>query len=129
MKVLFSIVVLMFGLPAIAGSEWMRYPSISPDGKTIAFAYQGDIFTVSVEGGEAKQITSHVGYDYMPVWSNDSRKLAFASNRHGNFDVFIVDRDGGVPTRLTYHSMHDYPYAFDPTDAKVFYSSGHTERN
>jgi tricorn protease len=124
MKVLFSIVVLMFGLPAIAGSEWMRYPSISPDGKTIAFAYQGDIFTVSVEGGEAKQITSHVGYDYMPVWSNDSRKLAFASNRHGNFDVFIVDRDGGVPTRLTYHSMHDYPYAFDPTDAKVFYSSG-----
>ena len=124
MKVLFSIVVLMFGLPAIAGSEWMRYPSISPDGKTIAFAYQGDIFTVSVEGGEAKQITSHVAYDYMPVWSNDSRKLAFASNRHGNFDVFMVDRDGGVPTRLTYHSMHDYPYAFDPTDAKVFYSSG-----
>ena len=124
MKVLFSIVVLMFGLPAIAGSEWMRYPSISPDGKTIAFAYQGDIFTVSVEGGEAKQITSHVAYDYMPVWSNDSRKLAFASNRHGNFDVFIVDRDGGVPTRLTYHSMHDYPYAFDPNDAKVFYLSG-----
>jgi Tol biopolymer transport system component/C-terminal processing protease CtpA/Prc len=124
MKVLFSIVVLMFGLPAIAGSEWMRYPSISPDGKTIAFAYQGDIFTVSVEGGEAKQITSHVAYDYMPVWSNDSRKLAFASNRHGNFDVFMVDRDGGVPTRLTYHSMHDYPYAFDPTDAKVFYLSG-----
>ena len=30
---------------------WMRYPAISPDGSTIAFEYQGDIYSVPTAGG------------------------------------------------------------------------------
>jgi tricorn protease len=115
--------LLFITLQVSANDEWMRYSAISPDGTTIAFSYQGDLFTVNVQGGDAKQITSHPAYDYMPVWSNDSKKIAFASNRHGNFDVFLVDKDGGVPKRLTYHSSGDYPYAFDNTNSKVYYQS------
>ena len=29
---------------------WLRYPSISPDGKTIAFGYKGDIYLVNAQG-------------------------------------------------------------------------------
>ena len=115
--------LLFITLQVSANDEWMRYSAISPDGTTIAFSYQGDLFTVNVQGGDAKQITSHPAYDYMPVWSNDSKKIAFASNRHGNFDVFLVDKDGGVPKRLTYHSSGDFPYAFDNTNTKVYYQS------
>ncbi len=124
MKRLLVIFGLLASMQAMANQEWMRYSAISPDGTTIAFAYQGDIFTVPVSGGEAKQITSHSAYDYMPVWSNDSKKIAFASNRYGNFDVFLVEEDGGVPKRLTFHSSGDFPYAFDNSDSKVYYQSG-----
>lgn len=37
---------------------WLRYPSISPDGRQIAFAYQGDIYTVPTTGGEARRLTT-----------------------------------------------------------------------
>ena len=86
---------------------WMRYSAISPDGSTIAFAYKGDIFTVPVTGGEARQITSNSAFDSRPVWSPDGTRIAFASYRMGSADVFIVDRNGGEPTRLTTHSANE----------------------
>ena len=56
--------------------SWLRYPSISPDGKTVAFSYKGDIYLVDSEGGEARQLTSNPAYDYSPVWSPDGKTLA-----------------------------------------------------
>lgn len=91
---------------------WMRYSAISPDGKTIAFTYKGDIFTVPVTGGEARQITSNSAFDTNPVWSPDGSRIAFASYRLGGADVFIVDREGGEPERLTTHSAKEIPVAF-----------------
>ena len=47
-KKLFSAVLTLASV-AVSAQEnplWMRYPAISPDGRTIAFAYKGDIFTV-----------------------------------------------------------------------------------
>lgn len=104
-------------------SSWMRYPAISPDGLWIAFSNQGDIFVVSSEGGEAKQITQHPAYDYMPVWSPDSKNIAFSSDRQGNFDVFFVAKAGGSPKRLTYHSSNDAPYTFSPDGKQVIFLS------
>ena len=120
---LFIISFLVFPFVSSANDNWMRYSAISPDGQTIAFAYQGDIFTVSAKGGEAKQLTSHVAHDFMPVWSNDSKNIAFASNRFGNFDVFLVAKEGGTPLRLTYHSSNDYPNAFKASNTEVVFIS------
>lgn len=99
--------------------KWLRYPSISPDGERIAFTYRGDIYTVPAKGGIATPVTFHTAYDYMPVWSNDSKKIAFASNRYGNFDVFVVDANGGETTRLTFHSANELPYTFSNDDKLV----------
>jgi Tol biopolymer transport system component/C-terminal processing protease CtpA/Prc len=124
MKSFFIFIALIsFVTNANANPLWMRYPSISPDGNKIAFAYQGDIFVVNSKGGNATQITQHHAHDFMPVWSNDSKSIAFASNRHGNFDVFLIDVNGGVPTRLTYHSSNDYPYSFTNDDKEVWFGS------
>ncbi|MCK7521437.1 MAG: hypothetical protein MZV64_28990 [Ignavibacteriales bacterium] len=43
---------------------WMRYPAISPDGQTIAFAYKGDIYRVPAAGGAAVPLTTHEAHDY-----------------------------------------------------------------
>jgi Tol biopolymer transport system component/C-terminal processing protease CtpA/Prc len=93
---------------------WLRYPALSPDGSQVAFTYKGDIYTVPVSGGEARQTTKHVAHDYMPVWSPDSKKIAFASNRFGNFDIFITAAKGGNAVRLTTFSGSESPYTFTP---------------
>lgn len=102
---------------------WLRHPSISPDGKTIAFGYKGDIYLVNAQGGTAVPLTIHEAHDMMPVWSNDGKSIAFASDRHGNFDVFVMPVNGGNPTRLTYNSAADYPYDFSPNDKNVLFGS------
>lgn len=99
---------------------WMRNCAISPDGTTIAFTYKGDIYTVPVSGGRAMQLTSHPAYDTAPMWSPDSKKIAFASDRMGSLDVFIVSREGGVPQRLTTHSGSETPIVFKDNGHVLF---------
>lgn len=103
--------------------KWLRYPSISPDGKTIAFTYKGDIYTVPVAGGAASALTTHIAHDFMPVWSHDGKRIAFASNRYGNFDIFVVDAAGGKPSRLTFHSAKELPYSFTNDDKAIIFGA------
>lgn len=95
---------------------WLRFCSISPDGTEIAFCYKGDVFTVPSQGGNARQITSNAAYDTNPVWSPDSKQIAFSSDREGSLDLYVVLREGGEPKRLTCFSGAEYPVVFkDPT--------------
>ena len=91
---------------------WMRFCAISPDGSTIAFSYKGDLFTVPVQGGTARQLTSNAEYDAYPVWSPDGQRVAFASAREGSLDVYLIDKDGGAPKRLTTDSGNETPLCF-----------------
>jgi Tol biopolymer transport system component len=43
---------------------WLRYPSISPDGKTIVFEYKGDLYKVPSPGGAAQPLTLHEAHDF-----------------------------------------------------------------
>jgi len=123
-KLIFSVALFSAALSASAEDHplWMRYPAISPDGTTIAFAYKGDLYSVSVNGGEARQLTTHAAFDSHPVWSPDSKKIAFQSNREGSLDIFVIDAKGGAPTRLTTNSGSETPIAFADND-HVLYSA------
>ncbi len=92
--------------------QWLRWSAISPDGKHIAFSYSGDIYTVPVAGGQARQVTANTAYDYAPVWSPDSKHIAFCSTREGSKDVYITALEGGSPKRITTHSGSEVPVAF-----------------
>ena len=106
-----------------AGASWMRYPSISPDGKTIAFTFKGDIYRVSSAGGTAIPLTSHTANDFMPVWSHDGKQIAFASDRYGNYDIYVINADGGEAKRLTFHSADEFPTSFSADDRSILFSS------
>ena len=109
---------------ADAAPKWLRYPAISPDGKTIAFCYQGDIYRAPSEGGLATPLTLGQAYNTRPVWSPDGKTLAFASDRYGNFDVYVMPSEGGEARRLTFHSARDFPSAFTPDGKRVLFTSG-----
>jgi len=126
MKKVFYLLVLLLcsaSLFAQQTEEWIRYASISPDGQSIVFSKKGDLYLVSSKGGEAKALTSHEAHDYMPVWSKDGKKIAFASNRYGNFDVFVINAEGGRAKRLTFHSTGEYPYSFTADNKEVIFGA------
>ncbi len=113
--------VIAFSINAKITPEWIRYAAISPNGQDIVFTYKGDLYRVPTAGGEAKQLTFHKAHDYNAVWSNDGSQLAFASDRHGNFDIFTMDALGGKATRLSFHSSNEVPYAFAKDDTAIVF--------
>ncbi len=118
----------VIGTTALAQKPlWMRYPAISPDGQTIVFSYQGDLYRVPTAGGQALPLTIHENHDFMPVWSHDGKQIAFASDRYGNFDVFVMPATGGEAKRLTFHSANDLPSDFSVDNQRITFSSARTD--
>ncbi|MGL5683736.1 MAG: S41 family peptidase [Marinifilaceae bacterium] len=101
----------------------MRYPTISPDGTTVAFSYKGNIYTVPTAGGEAKLLTSHPAYDNYPVWSPDSKTIAFGSARQGGMDIYTVSAVGGTPKQVTFHSGNEVPVTFTPDGKRIVFKA------
>ena len=124
-KLILATLLGAYGLAAQAQDNplWMRHPAISPNGKTIAFSYQGDIFTVPSNGGTAKQITSNAAFDSYPVWSPDGNHIAFASNREGSIDVWVMNANGGIPKRVTTNSGSEYPLRWKDNSTIMFKAS------
>lgn len=122
---LLTLAALALSLHAAAQTNplWMRYSNISPDGQTIAFEYKGDIFTVPVTGGQARQLTSNAAYDAAPVWSPDGRQIAFASAREGSLDVYVMSQYGGAPKRLTTDSGSEMPVTWKDNEHVLFQSA------
>lgn len=118
-------VFLITSITAHAQTEaaWIRHSAISPDGEHIAFTYLGDLYRVPATGGNATQLTFHSAHDYMPVWSPDGTKLAFASDRYGNFDIYVMDAQGGPAQRLTFHSNDEHPYSFSSDGKHVVFGA------
>ncbi len=121
--ILLLISVANFSISAENQLIGARYPAISPDGKQIAFSYMGDLWLVPVEGGRAIRLTDHVAYEREPVWSTDSKWLAFSSDRNGNNDVFLMKATGGIPKQITYHSSEDIATDFTPDGEWIIFRS------
>ena len=80
------------------GRDLIRGAAVSPDGKTVA--------TVLAPGGfpkislwklpslEKTSLTQNAARDAYPVWSPDSKKLAYASDRTGHQNTFLQLMDG-----------------------------------
>ena len=100
---LFSLLALSAATGAKAdGNEarLLRFPATN--GTDIVFSYAGDLYTAPIAGGEARRLTSHVGYEIFPRFSPDGKNIAFTGEYDGNREVYIIPADGGEPRRLTY---------------------------
>ncbi|MGO9269709.1 MAG: PDZ domain-containing protein [Terriglobia bacterium] len=99
----------------------LQSPTVS---KTqVAFAYGGDIWIVSREGGEAQRLVTGTGMLGDPIFSPDGSAIAYAGDYDGNLDVYVVPAAGGEPRRLTYHPGQDVATGWTPDGKSVLFRS------
>src|SRR5215472_9163293 len=74
---------------------------VSPDGKTIVFELLGDIYTLPIEGGQAKLVDGGMAFDGQPKFSPDGKWIAFLSDREGVENIWIMHPDGSEPKQVS----------------------------
>ena len=102
-NILFSWVAAAFlpiGLMAADEGRLLRFPATN--GSEIVFSYAGDLYKVPISGGEARRLTSFMGYEMFPRFSPDGQTIAFTGQYDGNTEVYTMPASGGEPLRVTY---------------------------
>jgi len=105
--VISALCVVAFGVCAAAQdseARLLRFPSTN--GTDVVFSYAGDLFTAPLEGGQARRLTSHIGYEMFARYSPDGKTIAFTGEYDGNREVYVIPSTGGEPVRLTYTSTN-----------------------
>src|SRR6478672_13816633 len=85
----------------------LSQPSLSPDGRSIAFVSGDDIWIAPATGGDAHILIAHPAAESRPLFSPDGKSLAFVSTRSGNGDIYVADLGTGATRRITYDDARD----------------------
>lgn len=101
-------------------------PCVSRDGTTVVFAstqhrQTSDIYSKAVAGRTVTRLTTDPADDVMPAISPDGSKIAFCSNRNGNWDIFIMPAAGGKAVQLTSESSHELHPSWSPDGSAIVF--------
>jgi tricorn protease len=118
-----AVVLAFFTAAAAAAAKPTLYQAPTLSRNAIAFAYAGDLWTVSREGGVAQRLTTHAGIESNPRFSPDGSRVAFTGEYDGNVDVFVVPAEGGEPKRLTFHPGKDEVVGWSGDGSRVLFRS------
>ena len=105
-------------LTSLPGQE--RYPSFSPDGNQVAFAWDGangdnqDIYIKVVGAGVPLRLTTHPAADQKPIWSSDGRHIAFVRLAEEGGGLFMIPALGG-PERKIGSMIPEHEWAAGPS--------------
>lgn len=103
---------------------FLSNPCLTPDGQTIIFAFEGDLWKANVNDGQASRQTAMQGYETSPRVSPDGKWIAFTGRQYGNGDVFIIPVSGGEVKQLTWHSSNDEVTSWSWDSKSIYFNSG-----
>src|SRR5438067_9350362 len=83
---------------------FLSQPTLTPDGQTVIFSFEGDLWKANLNDKQAYRITAMQGYETNAKVSPDGKWIAFTGRQYGNPDVYIMPLNGGDIKQLTYHS-------------------------
>ena len=124
----FIIIFLSTGISTAQEAYFLTDPTLTPDGQTIIFSYDGDIWKVPTNGGEALRLTGMQGEETLPRISPDSKWLAFSSTQYGNKDIYIMPLTGGPIKQLTHHDARDDVDSWSWDSKEVYFTSSRYNR-
>jgi tricorn protease len=104
------------------------FPALSPDGKTIVFSYEGDLWRSSVDGGIALRITALPGDETRAKYSPDGNWIAFTGTQYGGQDIYVMPAAGGEIKQLTYHDAFDHVDSWSWDSQTIYFTSGRENR-
>lgn len=103
-RYLIVLIALIAGAPhqhfAQGFEGYYQHPTLH--GETIIFVAEGDLWTVPIQGGLARRITTHAGEETYPSVSPDGQTVAFSATYEGPTEVYTMPITGGLPQRWTY---------------------------
>ncbi len=106
-------------LTSYPGNE--RHPSFSPDGRQVAFSWNGekqdnyDIYVVLTSGGPPLRLTTNAAPDTAPAWSPDGRYIAFIRDPGPNGAVYLISPLGGPDRKIANTTGHSVCWSPDST--------------
>ncbi len=111
-------------LPAQSQSAYfLSNPCLTPDGQTVVFSFEGDLWKASIKDGQASRLTAMQGYETNPRVSPDGKWIAFTGRQYNNADVFVIPVTGGEVKQITYHSAADDVNSWSWDSKSLYFSS------
>lgn len=122
---LFTVVLL--GISQVLFSQsnayFLSHPTLTPDGQTVIFAFEGDLWKAAVSDGQASRLTAMQGYETSPRVSPDGKWIAFTGRQFGNADLFVMPVGGGEVQQITYHSGNDEVTSWSWDSKYIYFNS------
>lgn len=118
--------VSLFGFAASAQDNttyFLSNPCLTPDGQTVIFSFEGDLWKAAVTNGQATRLTAMQGYETNPRISPDGKWIAFTGRQYGNADVFVIPVNGGEIKQVTYHSATDDVSSWSWDSKSIYFTS------
>ncbi|PJA97797.1 MAG: peptidase S41, partial [Ignavibacteriales bacterium CG_4_9_14_3_um_filter_30_11] len=103
-------------------------PSLSPDGSKIVFSFDGDLWTVSNNGGQSLRITAMQGDETDALYSPDGKLIAFTGSEDGNQNVYVMPVGGGEIKQLTYYDRNDAVSSWSWDSKFIYFTSNRYNR-
>ncbi len=122
--VIFLVFILSFSAAAQDNAAYfLSNPCLTPDGQTVIFSYEGDLWKTDVNSGQASRLTAMQGYETSPRVSPDGKWIAFSGRQLGNADVFVMPVAGGDVKQITFHSAGDEVSSWSWDSKSIYFHS------
>lgn len=132
MKNLTAAVLFLFPIVITAQSQsayFLSNPCLTPDGQTVIFSFEGDLWKADISNGQAFRLTAMQGYETSPKVSPDGKWIAFTGRQYGNADVFLMPVNGGEIKQITYHSANDDVDSWSWDSKFIYFTSSRYSRS
>jgi TolB protein len=101
-------------------------PDVDPAGKLLVFAStrhsrHSHLYTKPIGGAVITQITDEDADDVQPAICPSGKRIAYASNRAGQWDIWLIDANGKNPTQVTSSPMPEMRPSWSPDGRRLIY--------